>query len=154
MCFTYKTESVELLDLQIESLIFVSSEPLKLDDLIACLEAYHKEKVDRSMVLESIDNIKTKYGSEDFAFELQEIAEGYQFMTKGAFHPIIKAYLNQMNQKRLSRTALETLAIIAYKQPITKAETVLAPPGTNRWAITTLIGIGRFNTVPPASNKA
>jgi segregation and condensation protein B len=113
---------VELLDLQIESLIFVSSEPLKLDDLIACLEAYHKEKVDRSMVLESIDNIKTKYGSEDFAFELQEIAEGYQFMTKGAFHPIIKAYLNQMNQKRLSRTALETLAIIAYKQPVSKPD--------------------------------
>jgi len=97
----YKNDSVELLDLQIESLIFVSSEPLKLDDLIACLEAYHKEKVDRSLVLESIDNIKAKYGSEDFAFELQEIAEGYQFMTKGAYHPIIKAYLQSNESEKV-----------------------------------------------------
>ena len=43
-------------------------------------------------------------------------------MTKGAYHPIVKTFLNQMNQKRLSRTALETLAIIAYKQPVSKPE--------------------------------
>ena len=113
---------MELFELQIESLIFVSSEPLGLDDIVACLESYHKEKVERALVLESLDAIKSKYLQEDYAFELMEIADGYQFMTKGAFHPIIKAYLNQMNQKRLSRTALETLAIIAYKQPVSKPE--------------------------------
>ncbi len=113
---------MELLELQIESVIFVSSDPLKLDDLIAILESYHKEKVDRSLVLESIDNIKSKYNGDDYAFELVEIAEGYQFMTKGAYFPIVKAFLNQMNQKRLSRTALETLAIVAYKQPVSKPE--------------------------------
>ncbi|MEP7269119.1 MAG: SMC-Scp complex subunit ScpB [Saprospiraceae bacterium] len=113
---------MELLDLQIESLVFVSSEPLKLDDLIACLEGYYKEKIDRSLVLESLENVKRKFDSEESAFELTEIADGYQFMTKGTFHPIIKTYLNQMNQKRLSRTALETLAIIAYKQPASKPD--------------------------------
>jgi segregation and condensation protein B len=113
---------VELLELQIESIVFVSAEPIKLDELIACLESFHKEKIDRSLVLESIDSIKEKYTSEEFAFELVEIAEGYQFMTKGAYHPIIKAFLNTLNQKRLSRTALETLAIIAYKQPVSKPD--------------------------------
>jgi segregation and condensation protein B len=113
---------VELFELQIESLIFVSSEPLGLDDIVACLESYHKEKVERALVLESLDAIKSKYLQEDYAFELMEIADGYQFMTKGAYHPIVKTFLNQMNQKRLSRTALETLAIIAYKQPVSKPE--------------------------------
>jgi segregation and condensation protein B len=113
---------VELFELQIESLIFVSAEPLKLVDIIACLESYHKEKVNRSLVLESLDQIKEKYSREDYAFELVEIADGYQFMTKGAYHPIVKTFLNQMNQKRLSRTALETLAIIAYKQPVSKPD--------------------------------
>lgn len=113
---------MELFELQIESLIFVSSEPLGLDDIVACLESYHKEKVERTLVLESLDAIKSKYLQEDYAFELVEIAEGYQFMTKGAYHPIVKTFLNQMNQKRLSRTALETLAIIAYKQPVSKPE--------------------------------
>lgn len=113
---------MELLDLQIESLIFVSAEPLKLDELIACLENFYKEKIDRSLVLESIENIKRKYGSEEFAYELVEIADGYQLMTKAAFHPVIKSFLNTMNQKRLSRTALETLAIIAYKQPVSKPD--------------------------------
>ncbi|MBK8779768.1 MAG: SMC-Scp complex subunit ScpB [Saprospiraceae bacterium] len=113
---------MELFELQIESLIFVSSEPLGLDDIVACLESYHKEKVERALVLESLDAIKSKYLQEDYAFELMEIADGYQFMTKGAYHPIVKTFLNQMNQKRLSRTALETLAIIAYKQPVSKPE--------------------------------
>jgi segregation and condensation protein B len=113
---------VELFELQIESLIFVSAEPLKLEDILACLESYHKEKIDKALVLESLDQIKEKYSKEDYAFELAEIAEGYQFMTKGAYHPIVKTFLNQMNQKRLSRTALETLAIIAYKQPVSKPD--------------------------------
>ena len=112
----------DTLELQIESLIFISSEPLKTEDLITCLEGHHKQKIDLSLVLESLEKIKSKYSSEEYAFELVEIAEGYQFLTKPAFHPIIKTYLNQMNQKRLSRTALETLAIIAYKQPVSKPE--------------------------------
>ena len=112
----------ETLELEIESLIFISSEPLKTEDLISCLESHHKQKIELSMVLEGLENIKSKYSSEEYAFELIEIAEGFQFLTKPAFHPIIKTYLNQMNQKRLSRTALETLAIIAYKQPVSKPE--------------------------------
>lgn len=93
---------MELFELQIESLIFVSSEPLGLDDIVACLESYHKEKVERALVLESLDAIKSKYLQEDYAFELMEIADGYQFMTKGAYHPIVKTFLNQMNQKTQS----------------------------------------------------
>lgn len=113
---------MELLELQIESLIFIASEPLKMEDLVACLEAYHKEKIEPTLVQECLEKIKVKYASDDFAFELNEIAEGFQFLTKAAYHPIVRTFLNQMSQKRLSRTALETLAIIAYKQPVSKPE--------------------------------
>jgi segregation and condensation protein B len=51
-----------------------------------------------------------------------EIAGGYQFLTKGAYHNTVGVYLKQTMKKRLSRSALETLSIIAYKQPVTKSE--------------------------------
>ena len=51
-----------------------------------------------------------------------EIAEGYQFLTKGAYHNTVGTLLKQKTRKRLSRAALETLAIVAYKQPVSKSE--------------------------------
>jgi segregation and condensation protein B len=51
-----------------------------------------------------------------------EIAGGYQFLSKGAYHPTIGVFLRQTTNKRLSRSALETLSIVAYKQPVTKSE--------------------------------
>ena len=62
------------------------------------------------------------YRDEQFPFELVEIAGGYQFMTKGAHHHIVSVHLKQTTKKRLSQAALETLAIVAYKQPVTKSD--------------------------------
>jgi segregation and condensation protein B len=53
---------------------------------------------------------------------LVDIADGYQFMTKGAYHNTIAIHLKQTTKKRLSQAAMETLAIIAYKQPVSKSE--------------------------------
>ncbi|MEY4134439.1 MAG: hypothetical protein RL386_789, partial [Bacteroidota bacterium] len=58
---------------------------------------------------------------DDFAFEIVEIAGGHQFMTKGAYHPTVATLLKQRNRRRLSQAALETLSIIAYKQPVSKS---------------------------------
>ena len=54
--------------------------------------------------------------------QLMPIAGGYMFMSKPQYHKIIGDYLRQNERKKLSKAALETLAIIAYKQPITKSE--------------------------------
>ena len=66
--------------------------------------------------------VQGKYESADFAIEIAAIGGGYQFLTKGAYHGTIGTYLKQTTRKKLSRSALETLAIIAYKQPVTKGD--------------------------------
>ncbi|MDX2249099.1 MAG: SMC-Scp complex subunit ScpB [Bacteroidia bacterium] len=71
---------------------------------------------------EIVKGLQEKYSEEKYPFEIRKVGGGCQFFTKPAFHRYVrKASLNK-NQKRLSRAALETLSIIAYRQPISKAE--------------------------------
>jgi segregation and condensation protein B len=63
-----------------------------------------------------------KYAEAEFSFALEKLGGGYQFLTKGAYHNTVGTLLKQKTRKRLSRAALETLAIIAYKQPVSKSE--------------------------------
>lgn len=70
----------------------------------------------------AIGHIHERYQKDDFAIEVVAIAGGYQFMTKGAYHGTVAAWLKQTTKKRLSQAAIETLSIIAYKQPVTKSE--------------------------------
>ncbi len=66
--------------------------------------------------------LKGKYASDDYSFEPLLSGGGYQFLTKPAYQTSIGILLKQQSKKRLSNSALETLAIIAYKQPVTKSE--------------------------------
>lgn len=66
--------------------------------------------------------IKEKFEVEAFSMELVKSGGGYQFLTKPAYQASIGILLKQQSKKRLSNSALETLSIIAYKQPITKSE--------------------------------
>ncbi|GAA0878541.1 hypothetical protein GCM10009119_15090 [Algoriphagus jejuensis] len=66
--------------------------------------------------------LREKYNEEGFAFSLEHLGGGYQFLTKPAYQTSISILLRQQSQKRLSNAQLETLSIIAYKQPITKGE--------------------------------
>ena len=70
----------------------------------------------------AIGQINQRYQQDDFAIEVVAIAGGYQFMTKGAYHGTVATWLKQTTKKRLSQAAIETLSIIAYKQPVTKSE--------------------------------
>jgi segregation and condensation protein B len=70
----------------------------------------------------AIIGIQTQFKSDSFAFELVEIGGGYQFLTKGAYHNTIAIHLKQSTKKRLSQAAMETMAIVAYKQPVSKSE--------------------------------
>ena len=70
----------------------------------------------------AIDFLVQKYNSDDFSFEIVGLSGGYQFLTKPAYQASISILLKQKSKKKLSTSALETLAIIAYKQPITKSE--------------------------------
>lgn len=106
----------------IESLVFASDTPITREEIRYALENCFDTQLAPDLINEGVDALKSKYAEEQFAIEVNEIAGGLQFMTKPSYHHVIGSHLKQITKKRLSRVALETLAIIAYKQPVTKSE--------------------------------
>jgi segregation and condensation protein B len=106
----------------VEALIFAAPQSVALADLKAVLEESLQMEVSEAEVLAAIADIRAQYQAEHFSFELVEIAGGWQFLTKGAYHSTVAIHLKQTTKKRLSQAAIETLALIAYKQPVTKSE--------------------------------
>lgn len=113
---------MNLLKQNIEALIFASEESITLKEISVSLKNTFDWELSDEEILTAIAELREKYSSEEFAFELVEIAEGYQFLTKKNFFDIVSALIQHKSQKRLSASALETLAIVAYKQPVTKTE--------------------------------
>lgn len=81
-----------------------------------------ESEIELEQITHGVAVLKEKYSADDFSFSILELAGGYQFLTKPAYQASIGIMLKQKSKKRLSTSALETLAIIAYKQPITKTE--------------------------------
>ena len=106
----------------IESLIFVAESPISLKEIRSCLTEAFGLKFAEQEILKAIDQVKARYAQDECSFELVEIADGYQFLTKGSYHQTVGVYLRQTMRRRLSRSAIETLSIIAYKQPVSKGE--------------------------------
>jgi len=113
---------LENLSLYIESLVFASDKPLAIKDMAQTLSAYLNTEIDKAELESLLESLSERYQSDQYAYEIVKIGGGYQFMTKGAFHPVVAQHLRLESKKRLSRAALETLAIISYKQPVTKSE--------------------------------
>lgn len=111
---------MEKITQHIEALLFTAQHPLSIGTIKGVLEATFKTPFTESFLLESLNTLQQRYSEDEFSFEIVEIAGGFQFLTKGAFHAVVGTYLRQTTKKRLSQAALETLAIIAYKQPIAK----------------------------------
>ena len=101
----------------LEAMLFVSSEPLSLSRLVAVLGDVTKAEVER--VLRSLGDELEKEGR---GVRLAEIAGGYRLVTKQEYSPWIKRLDKAKSTAKLSRSALESLAIIAYKQPIVRSE--------------------------------
>src|SRR3982750_4553414 len=109
----------------IEALIFASDKPLtapEITELVNTALGFIEDRASLDQVETAIDGIKEKYEAEFYAFELKQSGGGWQFLTKPAYHKTVALINGDKFIKRLSTAALETLAIIAYKQPITKSE--------------------------------
>ena len=113
---------MKFLKQHVEALIFVSPQAAAVADIQSVLNEVFQAEVPEADILAAIEQIRDQFQQEQYAFELIEIAGGYQFMTKGAYHNTIAIHLRQTTKKRLSQAALETLAIVAYKQPVSKSE--------------------------------
>ena len=109
----------------IEALIFASDKPLstaELTDLVNNALGFLEDRVALEQTEAALQAIKEKYASEFYSFEVVQSGGGWQFLTKKEFHKTIAQLNGDKFLKRLSPASLETLAIIAYKQPVTKGE--------------------------------
>ncbi len=113
---------MELLKQQVEALIFCSEQSISLDEISASLKISFDWDLEDAEILAAIEELKAKYSTEDYAFELLEISEGFQFLTKKSYHSTVSALIQHKAKKKLSVSQMETLAIIAYRQPISKSE--------------------------------
>jgi len=100
----------------IESLIFVSEEPLPSKTLAEVL------KEDRGWVQVAVEELAKEFNERNGGLMLREVAGGWQFATRPENHEHVRAFLKSRPSAKLSLAALETLAVIAYKQPITVPE--------------------------------
>lgn len=100
----------------IEALIFVSGEPLSAKVIAEVL------KEDRSVIEAAIAELAKEFNSRNGGLQLRELAGGWQFATRPEYHEHVRAFLKSRPSAKLSLASLETLAVIAYKQPVTVPE--------------------------------
>jgi segregation and condensation protein B len=101
----------------LEAALFAASRPLTLEDLLS-LEPTAGERAVRA----ALDEIRATYTTEDHGVELVDIAQGWQFLTRREYAEAIERAQFALRPRRLSPAALETLAIIAYRQPVGRSE--------------------------------
>ncbi|MCS7073664.1 MAG: SMC-Scp complex subunit ScpB [Bacteroidia bacterium] len=108
----------------IEAVLFVSEQPVTIPELCSHLnpDLYPELQITPDKVAIAIQEIQQRYEETKAAIEIREIAGGYQIMTRIEMAPYLRHLIVLREQKKLSRAAMETLSIIAYRQPITRAE--------------------------------
>jgi segregation and condensation protein B len=100
----------------IEALIFVSEEPLSAKTISDVL------REDREVIEEALQELAKEFNGRNGGLQLREVAGGWQFATRPEYHEHVRAFLKSRPSAKLSIASLETLAVIAYKQPVTVPE--------------------------------
>ena len=108
--------SQEDLYAQLEALLFVSDEPVSAAELAKIVEARPSE-VDSALAF-----LAHRFSDEERGIQLREVAGGWRLYSHPAYHEVIERYIASWDTRSLSQAALETLAIIAYHQPVTRSE--------------------------------
>jgi segregation and condensation protein B len=115
--------TIEQIMLQSEALIFGADKPLHRNEIERLLtEMAGEDGFDTDKLTTALDAIVDKYASDFYPFEVKQIGNGYQFLSKKDFYPVLSKLNGEKFTKKLSTAAMETLAIIAYRQPITKGD--------------------------------
>ena len=100
----------------VEALIFVADEPITAKVLAEVLEE------DKQAIEAAVENLKEEYNARDSGLQIRDIAGGWQLATRTELHETVRKFLKTKPSARLSLAALETLSVIAYKQPVTVPE--------------------------------
>jgi segregation and condensation protein B len=113
---TYRVQNAAERMAIIEALIFVSEEPLGAKTIADVL------REDREVVEAALQELANEFNGRNGGLQLREVAGGWQFATRPEYHEHVRAYLKSRPSAKLSIASLETLAVIAYKQPVTVPE--------------------------------
>lgn len=125
----------------IEALIFSSDDSLSADEIIRAVKSIDGEEIEltKNDVDNSVELLNQKYIDNGNAFRILRIANGYLYATLEAFAKYVGYLSSEKAKRRLSQAALETLSIIAYKQPITKPELESIRGVNSDYILTTLL---------------
>ena len=111
---------------KLEAIIYAAETPITLDQMVQLLKETSGIAGDtelRSEILRALTELKVEYSADSRGIEIREIAGGYRMSTKPEQHDLVRSFAKSLNPPiRLSLPALETLAVIAYKQPVTVPE--------------------------------
>ena len=136
-------EGVELVQLPaaIEALLFVSDEPVSAIVLAKMFD----ENVEEIEL--ALQNLKQRLDEDGRGIQLREVAGGWRLYTHPAYHDIIQKYVLSWDTRRMSSAALETLAIVAYSQPVTRAQISAIRGVASDTALSTLVDRGYVREV-------
>ena len=132
----YETRADRHLMQKLQAILFISENPVTLDDFCNALQE-EPDEVERSLA-----DLEEYLSSDDSAIELREVAEGYQLFTKADYFSACESFLLDQNKRKLSASAIETLAIVAYTQPVTRAQVAEIRGVNSDSLITTLVNKG------------
>lgn len=117
-----KVDPTDHIAQQIEALVFASEQGITAEEIQAVLEAATEREHSLASISETLEALEAKYAADTQVLELKRINNAYQLLTKAAYYPVVGQLQQYRARKKLSQAAMETLAIIAYRQPITKLE--------------------------------
>lgn len=113
---------IDQIEQQIEALIFASEQSISSKEIQEVLRNTFGQELSIETIDHNISAIEDKFAHDKFAMGLVRLNEGYLFLSKPTFYPVLNQLQIHRSKKKLSQAALETLAIIAYREPITKLE--------------------------------
>jgi len=125
----------------IEALIFSSDDSLSADEIIVSIKGIDGEdsEINKEEIDKVVDQLNDKYSRQNIAFKIKRIANGYVYATTEEFAKYVGYLSSERAKRRLSQAALETLSIIAYKQPVTKPEIEMIRGVNSDYMLTTLL---------------
>ncbi len=107
----------------VEALIFASPEPIAWEKISSIIHESEEEiEPDEKVIEHIVDQLNSRYEENDLSFRIEKTGGGYTFITQPRFHPWLSIFQHENAYRKLSQSAIETLAIVAYRQPITKPE--------------------------------
>lgn len=107
----------------IEALIFASDEPISGEKIRTIIVGNEEQiEIDATTVADFVEKLNQRYDENGLSFRIERLAGGYTFVTEKKFHYWLSVFQHENSFRKLSQSAIESLAIVAYRQPITKPE--------------------------------